>query len=272
MAEHKDTKGTTEAKDGADAAPAGKGKLVIGVGAVVFVALGAISALMAVPKARHAEPVLGGPWVTRLSKNEIQVNLMGESSKRYLSMSLNAEYYAYDESYVTKRIALDASSPQGAGGPDLLFNAMLQDALLDVAATRTRDQVTDAVQIEAFLEDVRKAVNPLVFPVCLGDSHVQSVPDTRSGLRAGESIMRSTMRGLLHEHHILLDSRRKTLRLDDGPTVQYQGFERDLKVENELHECVFVDVTNVEAEFSGEVPCGVAGKVQGIYRERFLVQ
>ena len=67
------------------------------------------SAPEAVPKKAH-EPELEGPFVAKLSKTDIQANLAGADGKRYVVMSLQAEYYAYDESYVQGRLG------GGAGG------------------------------------------------------------------------------------------------------------------------------------------------------------
>jgi flagellar basal body-associated protein FliL len=257
-------------------APKSKKKLLVGVGAVAVVVLGAVASMMAIPSKKAERHLIEGPFVAKLSKNELQVNLAGESSKRYLVMILNAEFFAYDEAYAIARLG----GGGGGGGEhgaaaatgDPLFAAMLQDALLEIAARKTRDQVTDSVQIEAFLEEVRTALDPLLFPVYVGEGHDLNKPDAKSGLRAGESIMESTFRGMLYEHHIAVDSAKHTLRFDEGPAVGYQGTERDLKLENELKQCVYVDVTAIDPEFNGEVPVGVPGKVRRIYRDKFLVQ
>ena len=259
--------------EGAEA-PKSKKKLFMGLGAVAVVVLGAMVSVMAIPNKKAERHLIEGPFVAKLSKNELQVNLAGESSKRYLVMILNAEFFAYEEAYAIARLGGGGGGEHGgaAATGDPLFAAMLQDAMLEIAARKTRDQVTDSVQIEAFLEEVRTALDPLLFPVYVGDGHDLNKPDAKSGLRAGESIMESTFRGMLHEHHIEVDSAKHTLRFDEGPAVGYQGTERDLKLENEVKQCVYVDVTAIDSEFNGEVPVGVPGKVRRIYRDKFLVQ
>ena len=174
-------KKTTEKTDGEAAPKKSKAGLFAGAGLAVACALGAVVATMAVPEPPAPEPVLQGPFVSKLSNKDITVNLAGEGSRRYLVMSLNAEYFAYDQSYVDARLG-------ASGAEDPLYTAMLKDALLKLAATRTRDQVTDLALMDAFLEDVRVAVDPILFPVCVGDSHGQSIPDSASGLKVGESI------------------------------------------------------------------------------------
>ena len=270
-----------EKKDGAGAetadAPKSKKGLFIGVGAVAVVLLGGVVSMMAMPKKKTERFLLEGPFISKLSKNEIQVNLAGEGSKRYLAMELNVEYFAYEESYVTARLGTGAAGGgehggDKAGSGDPLYLAMLQDSLLQITSCKTRDQVTNPIQIEAFLEEVRVAVDPLLFPVCVGDAHGQMQADSKSGLKAGESIDESTFRGYLHEHYIQLDAVQHTLRLDDGPTVTYQGTERDLSVDNGKKQFVKLDVSNVKPDFIGTVPIGIAGKVRRIYRDKFLVQ
>jgi hypothetical protein len=228
---------------------------------------------MAVPHKEHKRPSLAGPFVAKLSKSDIQVNLAGESSKRYLVMQLNAEYFALDEMYVAARLGVGAGDGHGGEAKeDPLYMAMLKDAILKIAAARTRDQVSDPAQMDAFLEDIRKAVNPILFPVCVGDSHGQSIPDSESGVRVGESIMQSTLRGFLHDHKLVIDGPHKTIRLDDGPDVKFEGDEQDLQLKNKEGKTVFVDLSNMKSDFSGELPIGVPGKLRRIYRESFLIQ
>lgn len=278
MAENKEAKKDEKNEKGATEAPKKSKKgLLIGGGAGLLVVLGAVGSMMAVPKEHVERHLLGGPFVSKLCKNEITVNLAGEGSKRYLVMDLNVEYFAYEESYVTTRAGTGAAGGDGHGGGapsagDMLYLAKLQDALLEIGARKTRDQVTDQAQIDAFLEEVRVAVDPLLFPVCVGDSHAQTMPDTKSGLRVGESVADSTFRGMLHEHEVLVNTLEKTVQLDDGPTVGFQGTERDLRLENSKKESVFLDVTTLTPEFVGKVPIGLGGKVRRIYRNKFLVQ
>jgi hypothetical protein len=267
-----------EASGGADGAPAGetpkkkRTPVLLGGGAIAMITLAYMLSLMAVPKKERSDPHLDGPFVTKLSKTDIQVNLAGESSKRYLVMALNAEYFAYDEHYVTGRLGGGDDGHGAAGVEDPLYTAMLKDALLKLAATKSRDQVTDPVLIDAFLEDVRAVVDPVLFPVYIGDSHSPRQADSRSGLRTGESILESSLRGLLHEHALHVDSKRQTIAFDDGAPVAFEGRERDLELANQAGVTVFVDVTELNPEFHGEVPIGVPGKVRRIYRDSFLVQ
>jgi hypothetical protein len=280
MAENKDEKKEAAKKEGAGAetvdAPKSKKPLIVGVGAIVVVVFGGLMSMMAMPKKKLDHHLLEGPFISKLCKNEIQVNLAGEGSKRYLAMELNVEYFAYEESYVTARLGTGGAAGGGehggdkAGSGDPLYLAMLQDSLLQITSRKTRDQVTDPCRSKRSSKK-RVAVDPL-FPVRVGDAHGQMQADSKSGLRAGESIDESTFRGYLYEHNIQLDATKRTLKLDDGPTLTYQGTERDLKVDNGKKQFVRVDVSTVDPEFVGNVPIGIAGKVRRIYRDKFLVQ
>jgi hypothetical protein len=255
-----------------DAPPNKKGPWI--AGAVIAIALGTTLAFMAAPKRVEPKPEIEGPFVARLSKQDVQVNLAGENSKRYLVLGLNAEYFAYNESYVATRLG-----NAGAGGghgeaavEDPLYTAMLKDMLVRMASRKTREHVEDPVQMEAFLMEIRAAVEPLLFPVCIGDSNMPQCADSKSGLRVGESIMESTMRGMLHEHDLDVSAPTKTIRLDAGRPVAFTGDERDLKLEGEHGEFLYVNVAGLDPMFVGKVPIGVAGRVRRIYREQLLMQ
>jgi len=265
MATKQDDKSKDAKKDGA-AAPAPKGKLGILVGAVTAVALGGVLALLAIPKKDAPKPKLEGPFVARLAKEDLQVNLAGENGKRYLVLALSAEYFAYDQASVLAHLGVEGDAA------DPLFATRLRDTMLRMASRKTREQVEDPVQMEAFLMEVRGALEPILFPVCIGDSTTPQTRDTKSGLRVGESVMESSLRSLLHERALTVDAGRKTIRLDGGPETAFRGDERDLRVTGSTGEFVFVDVTGLDPDFSGEVPVGVQGRLRRLYRDQVLVQ
>ncbi|MFN0007791.1 MAG: hypothetical protein ACKVXR_07770 [Planctomycetota bacterium] len=259
----------------ADAGQGRKSKALFLALGLSFVA-GTLLAVLAMPGKAEHPPVLEGPFVALLSSESVQVNLAGENGKRYLVLGLNAEFFAYSEHYVAARLGTGGAAAGGHGGeaaaPDPLYTAMLKDTLLRLAGRRTREQVEDPVQMEAFLMELRAAVEPLLFPLCIGDSTSPQIADTKSGLRVGESAMDSTYRGLLHEHALHVDAPRKTLRLDDGPETPFQGQERDLRVNASDGTTAYVNVSLLDPKFVGDVPLGVAGRVRRIYRQEVLVQ
>jgi len=261
----------------AEAPKKNKAPVVFGGSALALVALGYILSLMAVPKKESHRPELEGPFVASLSKVDLQANLAGESSKRYLVMRLQAEYFSYDESYVAGRLGIavgHAGGGEHAEAPveDPIFTAQLKNALLKLASTKTREQVTDPVLIDGFLEDVRSVVDPILFPIYVGDSHMPQEGDKESGVKVGDSSSESNFRGLLHEHELEIDGGRKKIRLDDGPWVEYEGRERDLVVMSQQGEKVYVNVTQLKPDLDFRVPIGVPGRVRVIYRETMLVQ
>jgi flagellar basal body-associated protein FliL len=246
-----------------------KAKLYIVAAALACVG-GAGLAMMAIPKSREKAPSLVGPFVAQLSKEDVQVNLAGENGKRYLVISLSAEYFAYAEEYVSARLGHAKGGASATEDP--LYLVMLRDLLLRKAGRRTREQIEDPVHMEAFLMELRSELEPLLFPLCVGDSLSPQAADAKSGLRVGESTMESTMRGLLHEHELEVNAPARTIRLDDGPVTTFRGDEHDLKLLNAEGESVHINVTGLSEKFVGEVPIGTAGRVRRIYRNQVLIQ
>ena len=275
MADKKDTKGAKDGKEAAAEAVAPKKskKLLLGIGGLIGVlALAFVASLMAVPKKAHV-PRLEGPFVAKLSKSELQANLARANGKRYVAMLLQAEYYAYSETYVQGRLGGGAAGGHGpAGVEDPLYLAMLKDALLTVAGTKTLEEIIDPALTDAFLEEVREAVDPVLFPVYIGDATTPHESDSESGLRVGEDNSRSTMRGLLHEHALKLDGSARTIALDAGSAIPFTDHDRNLKVINQAGEYVYVDCTGFNPKFSGNVPVGVPGRVRRIFKDSLLVQ
>ena len=93
-----------------------------------------------------------------------------------------------------------------------------------------------------------------------------------SGLRAGASMDRATMRGIFWEHVLAVDAARKTIRADGGPEVTFTGEETDLLVEDERGRSLYVDVTGLHPGFHGQVQTGVLGRVRNVYFSSFLTQ
>jgi len=262
-----------------DAKKKSKTPIIFGGGAIGMVALGYILSMMAVPSRPPPKPELEGPFVAGLSKSDIQVNLSGDSSKRYLVMKLQAQYFAYEESYVAGRLGIASGHGEGGGHggdapvEDPNYTSQLKDALLKLGSTKTVRDVTESISIDNFLNDVREVVDPILFPIYAGDSHNPQEGDKKSGIKVGDSSSDSNFRGLLHEHDLEIDNLRKKIRLDDGDWVEYEGHERDLVVESKTKtEKAYVNLTELKPDFSGKVPFGVPGRVRTIYRESLLVQ
>jgi flagellar basal body-associated protein FliL len=235
-----------------------KKALFLGGGVLALVLVAWFASMMAVPS-KTSLRVFDGPFVSALYPEKISVNLKGQSNKRFLVMSLNVEFDAYERSYVTARTS------------DLLYQAMLKDALIDVASRKTVEQATDAVEKELLLDEIREGIEPLLFPIQIGDSPPGG-GDPASGLRPGVSAHKSSMRGPLDDHVVHLSTTDHTLRLDDGPAVKYRGTETDLLLSDAEGASVFVDVTRLVDDFEGDLHIGVAGRVRNIYLDSYLIQ
>ena len=231
--------GQEEASEKEPMSPAKKRSIFLGGGILGLVVVAYFVAMMAVPAEPEETPLLG-PFVAPLSEGRIQVNLSGEGNKRFLVMELQAIFEAYEETYMAERLA------------DPLYGALLGDALIDVSSKKTRDEVTDPTRRSAFKEEIRFSVEPILFPVHVGDAKTPYDLDTESGVAMGDSRYSATLRGLLFDHRIELNAVETWVRLDEGEPVVYQGDETDLLLRNEQGEVVFLDVSNVTEGWIGD--------------------
>jgi len=258
MAEKKDN--PDQPADGGNHKPKRSKKGVfLGGGVLGLIAAAYGVSLVALPSKPRDIP-FKGPWVTSLTAGEVQVNLKGESSKRYMVVSLRAEYDAYDDKYAEARVA------------DPLYQAKLVDTLISLGRQKTREDLDDQIGEETFKEEVRLAVDPLVFPLHVGNAKNHTVVHEESGLRPGKSGDQATMRGGFHSHVLHVDQPRRTVSLDNGVPLSFSGSERDLLVENEHGLTVFVDVSQLKEGFVGDVSTGTFGRIREILLSKFLVQ
>ena len=235
--------------------------LYLGGSLVALVATAYLLSLMAVPLQEKRVP-FDGPFVIDLfpEKEKLQVNLSGDGGKRYLVMTLKAEFEAYSEAYAASRVA------------EPLYRAMEKDALIKVARKKTKDDLSDHVGEEVFKHEVRDAMDPILFPVHVGNPMDAHKAHEKSGLRAGRSNFEATLRSGFYDNILKVDAPNKTLELGQGPLVSFEGDETDLLVENERGEYVYVDVSGLHADFIGELHVGPFGTIKSIYFNQFLVQ
>lgn len=242
----------------AEAAPKRKPKaLILGGGGVAVVALAWIAATVALPS-KPTRTTFSGPFVAPLTEEKIQVNL--SDSKSFLVVNLNVLFEAVSRSYYDERSA------------DEVYVAELKDALVNIASSKTREEMSDKVGKPIFIEEVHRAVEPLLFPLHVGATRRPYDRDGASGLAPGLSSASATLRAPFGEHVLRVDAPQKTVRVDDGPATAWQGGETDLRVESADGEIVWLDVSQVEADFVGEVPIGVQGRVRQIKWSEILIQ
>jgi len=233
--------------------------LLMGGGVVGLIAAAYMVVMIAMPGEKLIPP-FDGPFVIPLSAADIQVNLRGDNGRRYLVMNLQATYMGYDESYVQDRVL------------DPVYQADLIDALIGIGRQKAMSDVEDLVGQEAFKEEIRDVINPLLFPIHIGNPTNHVKPDETSGIAAGLSIETSTMRGGFQAHAIHVDSPKSEIWMDEGPKVSFDGSEDDLMLESDTGLTLFVDLTGLKVDFSGDVQAGVFGQVKSIKFARFITQ
>ena len=154
----------------------------------------------------------------------------------------------------------------------MVGSAGLTDAVLKVASRKTKEDMDDPAGKDLLREELRVELEPVLFPVHVGNEHEASARHDASGLRPGSSIARSTMRGLFFEHELEVDAAKKTIQLDGGPLVAFEGEESDLSVEDGQGRIVYLDVSGLAHGFHGALHVGVMGRVRNIYFSSFLTQ
>ena len=256
-----DPKTATGAAPPAARKPKRKG-LALGGGVASLIGLAWALSVVAVPaKQVEVHHEIQGPYVADISPTTgFQVNLAGRGGKNYLAMSLKAEVDAYAQAYAAERTA------------DPLYQAKLTDAVLKVAARKTKLDLDTEVGKDVFREELKVALDPVLFPVHVGNETAAGGRHPESGLRAGASNDRATMRGYFYEHKLDVDTVLKTIRLDDGQPLRFQGDETDLLVTDAAGRGVYVDVTGLRHGFRGPVRAGTFGRVRNIYFGSFLTQ
>ena len=238
--------------------PKSKKGIFLGGGALALIAFAWLAASMAAPK-KNEYKVFEGPYVTPISATEHTVNINDKNRKRFLLLKLNAVYEAYEEAYVTARVA------------DLIYGARVTDAVLGIASRYDETIMNEEIG-QTFLAELKQAFDPILFPALVGKSMSPTEEDPESGLRLGASANRATLRGALYDHSLTVDADEKRLRLDEGPPILFEGTERDLRVENERGRSIYLDVTELKDGFAGRVRVGVHGRVINLLKEKFNVQ
>jgi flagellar basal body-associated protein FliL len=260
MAEEEKTETEVVADSEEQQQPMGRKKgLALGGGIVGLIASAYIVSMVALPGAPDTAP-FEGPFITGLSEADIQVNLKGDGGRRYMVMTLQAEYDAYEEAYVKTRVA------------DLVYQAKLSDILISLGRQKTKEDISDRIGEESFKAEIQEAVETLVFPVHVGNPTDFNKEHEESGLAPGYSIGMSTMLGGFRLHTLHVNAPKGTIKLDEGPTLPFDGHETDLPVADAEGRVVYVDVTRVKEDFVGEVPVGRFGQIRSILFGKFLVQ
>ncbi len=247
----------TEAAEGSGK-PKNKSVMLIG-GIVGVLALAFVASLMAVPgktKARH----LKGPLTSPLTEEPINVNLQNNESKRYLQFKLHCEYYTYDEGYYLSRLA------------DPLYVPRLMNAMQRIAASLTVESVTGKVNRPLVVREMVVGINPVLFPVHIGANPMPSAKEEKSGIGPGYSMIDATFDGYIDDHVLHVDGEAKTLKVDSGPTVKFEGTETDLELLTADGKTLYLDMTSFHEDFTGEIQIGRQGHLQNLLIEEWILQ
>lgn len=229
--------------------PKGSIKLVGGIVAVV--AMGGALAMMALPS-KPQEKRFAGPFYVALSESPIAINTTDANYTRYVKFTPHAEFIAYESSYVASRTR------------DPFYTTYLRALIEEVVSDKDIEAVLKGRQRQVFAEELRHAIAPIVFPIHIGATPFPLDIDSTSGLRPGLSHTSSTFGGPFHDHVLKVDGPAKTLQVDDGPAVDFQGNEEDLQVMTTSGKYLFVDVSHYKPDFVGDVPVGVHGKLRKV--------
>ena len=185
--------------------------------------------------------------------------------RRYLVMDLIVDVRSYDEEATRAWVA------------DPICVSYLDHAVNSVGSAATMDEVyditgPDGISGKLFMERIRASVEDVIFAVQFGDAPDPMTADSESGLAPGISSRKSTLRGPLSEHSVLLDCITHTIQFDDGDLYSFEGTEDDFHLTNAAGDSIYVDVTGVELDFMGEVPVGVSGRILSVLKRKFVVQ
>jgi flagellar basal body-associated protein FliL len=237
--------------------PKSKKKLFVTGGVIGGLAVAFVAAMMGVPGSDE-EKQLEGPFVAPLTPEKVQVNLT--KSKSFLILDMNITYDAYEEAYFTARSA------------EPLTTAEIKSALVALASSKTREDVSDPVNKPVFMEEIRAAVDPLIFPIHVGDAQTPTDSDSASGVRPGFSAHLGTFRGEYQQHVLHVDAPNLTVRVDEGPVMKFAGHETDLEVFTSDDLVLYLDVSSLNEGFVGNVPIGVMGRVRRVLWNEILIQ
>ena len=253
----KDEQEEDEQSQTADAAR--KKKVLFGGGALSIVAAGTIAAMMGIPSS-GARPHFAGPFTTALFSEEFHCNIDVGGRTRFLQMKPEVFYYAYEQEYLRSRTT------------DVLYTPAMTDEVFRISTAKTLDQIYGEVGELSFMEELRDGIDPILFPVHIGDTKLPWDLDDDSGLRPGLTSDRNTFRGRFYDHLLVVDATAGTMKLDDGPEAQFQAGDMDVQVLSANGEVLYVDTSSLEADFVGEVPVGVKGQIIRILPVDLLVQ
>jgi flagellar basal body-associated protein FliL len=240
-----------------EAKPKGKGKLMIVSGIGIVAAAGAIAAMLAVPSKQVLQR-FKGPFTTPLFEDQFSCNLV--EREHYLQMKPEVMYQVYEANYLTTRVT------------DQLYLPQMKNAVLRIASNKSMEDLFGEANQDGFMEELSEALDPVLFPVHIGETKLPWDPDEESGLRPGLSMDKTNFRGSFYDHTLQVDAAEKTLQLDNGPVTTFKKGDPDVRVVDANGAVIFVDVSGLAEDFSGPVQLGVQGRIIKILPLDMLIQ
>lgn len=236
-----------------------KNKLFLGGAFAGVVAAGVIAAMIAVPSVDE-KPVFDGPFTFPLFEQQFSCNIQVQSRKRFLQMSPDVFYYAYDKGYLATRTL------------DELYRPSVYEAVFRVSTSTSLDGIYGEVGETTFTEELREVLDPILFPAHIGNTTLPMDIDGESGLRPGMSSDLNTFRGHFHDHVLHVDAPQRKLQVDDGPEVTFEKGDPNVKLLTSDGTALYVDTSPLDPEFVGDVPVGIKGKIRQIVPTGLVVQ
>ncbi len=249
-----------DAAEGEETPGKGKAKLLIGGGVLSVVAAGILAAVMAIPK-KYENPRMVGPFAQVLFDEPISCNLAGADRTRFLQMHPQVSYLAYDPLYLSLRIT------------DPLYPGALRSTVGAVASRKNPEELYEgSIGNTAFMEELRDNIDPVLFPVHVGDTALPWDHDEESGLRPGLSSSRSSFRGHFADHILHVTQEPMEMWVDEGPKASFEKGDEDVRLITAEGGVLFIDASMLNKGFEGEVKIGVRGRTVQVIPVDLMVQ
>jgi flagellar basal body-associated protein FliL len=226
-------------------------KLMLAGGVASVMASAGIAAMLAIPS-RTTTLNYAGPFSHILFEEQFTCNIEEDGHTRFLQMKPVAKVMAYDSDYMEIRTE------------DELYAPEVENAVFSVASTKTLEEIYGDINKSTFSEELRDALDPVLFPVHIGDSRLPWDIDSGSGLRPGLSSDKNSFRGRFHEHALHVNAVGRELWIDDGPKTPFDEGGLDVRIVSSEGDVIFVDTSGLEEGFVGKVKLGVKGQIKSI--------
>jgi len=255
-----DEKENEEVEAVAEEAPAkSKGPIKIVALILIMIALGGGAAFLAIPS-KEAVKRFKGAFHCALIEDKFSTNLRDANQTRFLQIQLHGIYFAYEQSYAVKRMS------------DPMYQPLLLTVVGELISSKFIADSAEGPARESFLEELREKLDPVVFPVHIGKTTFPLDRDAESGLRLGSSFSKATFRGRFYDHVLKVDAQARTLQIDDGEVVEYMANDNNVAVPTSDGQVLYVDTTDVQEDFLGEVRVGAFGSLAKVLAPEFIIQ